>query len=185
MMRTLTPFLSIVISILLLVFVFEPQYTLMGKLQDQITQYKDAKDQYATFSSLLSDKIRQKEGHSPLDKERLDRLVASSIDDVRILVDIEAIAKTRGLLFGNISISGSGVSRTQGSEKKEIGKRDELEAVDFSFEVIGTYAQFKDFLRDIESSLTLFETTKISLSASEGNFQQYGMTIRTYAHSNK
>ncbi len=185
MMRTLTPILSILIAILLVLFVFEPQYTQMGKLQEQIKQYKEAKEQYSVFSDLLENKIRQKNGHSTLEKERLNHFVSDSLDDVRALVDLEALAKKHALLFGNISMSGDSVKFKQENIQGEKVTQDPLKAQDISFEVIGTYTKFKDFLRDVESSLTIFEPVKITLSTSEGEFQQFGVTIRTYALSNK
>ncbi len=181
MMRTLTPFLSMLIAILAILFFIEPQYNEIVKLQNEILEYKEATERYTEFSSTLGAKIQQKNSRSSIDIARLNLLIPDTVDDTHVIVDIETLAKRRGMLFGNVAVEGGDVKLEQQDSEEEGVKRDVLITNDISFEVIGTYTQFKELLRDIESSLTLFETTKITLSATEGDFQQFGITIRTYA----
>ncbi|NDE67999.1 hypothetical protein EB052_00165, partial [bacterium] len=49
-----------------------------------------------------------------------------------------------------------------------------------TFNVTGKYQDFLDFLRDLEKSLRILDTTKISLSANDTGTYDYGVELRTY-----
>lgn len=186
MMRTLTPFLSGIIAVLLFLFFTQPRYEEIKKVQDEIASYEVAVQKYTDFSRKLNDKLAIKAKYQGLKIDRLERLVPDTVDAARLLVDLESLAKKHKMLFGNIATSDSDVkltpsASTDGSDP--VGVTGELSSTDISFEVIGTYEQFKSLLRDIESSLTIFEVTGIAFAATEGSFQQFAVTVRTYALS--
>ena len=182
MMRTTTPILSILIAILLFVFFTHPQYVEIADIEKEIAQYNDAKTTTDTFTQKLTAKLAKKAERSAVEVERLDQLVPSSIDGTRHLVDLEALAGKHNLLFGNTSVEDSDLVTTKSTANdSEKMTRDELLTVDISFDVVGTYAQLKSFLQDLERSLTLFEVTELSFNVVEGQFQQFSFTVRTYA----
>jgi hypothetical protein len=185
MMRTLTPVLSLLIAVLLFFFFTQPAFTEVSALQAEIDEYQDAAESYVEFSKILEEKLNVKQNRAAIESERLDRLVPDAIDDTRLLVDLEAMAESHNMLFGNIAVEGGDAEllsskETEGGEFVETGSG-ELSATDISFDVIGTYEQFKDFLRDIEQSLTVLEVVGITFSATDGDFQQFSVTVRTYA----
>lgn len=182
-MRTLTPIFSIIIAIIVFVAFVRPQYAEITGIKVEIQEYTNAIDKYNQFSTKLTDKLSIKTNMPAYKNERLDRLVPETIDDAQLLVDIKEIAKRHNLLFGNIQVENGDaelVRKTDGSgATPEVG--DDLKKVDISFETIGTYDQFKEFLTDLENSLTLFEVTKISFTTSDSVFQQFELTVRTYS----
>lgn len=190
MMRLLTPFLSILAAILLYVFFVSPRYADTADIKKNIDQYKAAITAYNEFTTTLNGKLDIINGRTTTENERLNRLVPSEIDTARLLVDIESIAKSKGLLFGNISTTESKGTQVQsvppeGSGESSDGSSAQLNTVDITFDVIGSYDQFKLFLHDLESSLTLFEITSLDFAPVEkieqGSLQQFSVTIRTYS----
>jgi hypothetical protein len=182
MMRTLTPFLSALIGILLFIFFTQPKYAEVSGLQTQIAEYNNATDKYKDFSALLDQKLSVKTTRPAVESERLDRLIPDTIDDTRLLVDLEALAKSHKLLFGNVTTNGGQIQLgKKPAEASTDTKNQELATVDISFALIGTYDEFKDFLKDLETSLNIFEVTKISYSAVDGPFQQFTVAVRSYA----
>lgn len=182
MMRTLTPVLSIIIALLLFIFFTQPQYGDITVLQQSIDEYHLAGQKYDTFLNTLNTKLDEKKNQSIVANERLDVLVPNSIDDTRLLVDLEKVAKNNNMLFGNIETK-TGDYEVDSATNEEVGNGlKELYAEDISFEVIGTYDQFKSFLSTIENSLTLFEVTEMSVTETENSaFQQFALTVRTFA----
>lgn len=181
-MRTLTPVLSLVIAVSLFFFFISPQFTSVQELQKKIEEYKTATDKYKEFSATLEEKLSVKNSRSPLQTERLDALVPTMVDETQIIVDLEQMAKNQHMLFGNITTSlDKATAVPKKDEKSTVVKNSELEKAEISFAVIGTYDQFKNFLNELESSLTLFEVTKLLVSAQPGDFQQFSVTVRTYA----
>lgn len=180
MMRTLTPFLSLVIAVLLYVFFTYPEYTKVSQLQAEINQYEEAHDRYSQFEAELERKLAIKNNRPMADNEKLDTLIPAKVDDAELLVILDALTSKHNLLFGNIKTE-SGEAVLGDDEMEEGGQSDELASTDISFEVIGTYEQFKSFLMDMEQSLNLFEVTNIDLTAGGGQFQQYSVQVRSYA----
>lgn len=181
-LRSLSPILSVVVAVVLSVFFIKPTYDETLLIQKDIDSYRDAKIKYEEFTSNLQIKINEKEEHLG-DAEKLSALVPEDIDETQILVDLKFIAKERGLLFGNIKVIEGEVGAPETLDESGNQVEDDvLIAKDISFGVIGTYSQLKDFLKDLERSQTLFEIIALSFDSSENSlFQQYSITVRTYA----
>lgn len=183
-LRTLTPVLSVIIAIILFVFFVNPKYAEIIAVQAQIAEYQDAILKYNNFVNKLDAKIATKVTRSAIENERLDRFVPENINDTQILVDLESLAQRNNLLFGNVEVVSGDMDlvRKSGAAAADVAvKSDELKTTDISFELIGTYEQFKLFLADMEKSMTLFEVVEMSLEADDAPFQQFAITVRAYS----
>jgi cell fate (sporulation/competence/biofilm development) regulator YlbF (YheA/YmcA/DUF963 family) len=180
MFRALTPTLAIVSALLIFFLFIQPQYTKLQAVQQEIAEYEKATTDYANFRQKLEAFDTRRNSVSALERDRLDLFVPKEINATQSLVDLEMLAKQNLMLFGNISVADA-ADRTRSGADEDADRVREPEHADISFEVIGTYAQFKAFLAAIERSLTLFEVTNISATVGEGTFIQFGVTVRTYA----
>lgn len=178
MMRTITPVLSVLIAGLLFFFFTQPRFDELKAVQTQIDAYQKATEGYKAFSGTLESKLSAMRNRSALESERLNLLIPDKIDETRFLVDLEKMAKNNNMLFGNIKVESKDSVLGNGDTG---AVSDELRTADISFEVIGTYDQFKELLRDIESSIAILEVVEISFKASDDIFQQFAITVRTYA----
>ena len=167
-------------------FFVEPEYNTVKVLRKDRDNYREAVLKYEAFSEKLDKKVQEKRSINTSDTERLNEFIPNEVDSTQLLVKLEKMAKNRNMLFGNVKADDNAskdLLTRSGDGDKRGGERDEkLVSSDISFSVIGTYSQFKDFLTDLESSLTLFEIIKIDLAeAGETQFQQYTLEVRTYA----
>lgn len=180
--RTLSPFLSIIVAIVLFVFFIKPTYYEAGALRDDAREYHEAVSSYKEFTTILQEKIEEKEKNSS-EEEKLNLLLPEETDSAQLLVDLKSLANRNGLLFGNIIVvEGEALNTEAGNEEGSIDERTMLVPTDISFELIGTYTQFKSFLEDLESSQVLFEVTALTFDTTEQKmFQQFSLTVRTYA----
>ncbi len=188
MFRTITPIFSIVIAFVVFFSFTQPRLTIVSNNNGERDEYLKAAEKAQQLSDTLNDLISTKRSHSIQNLENLKVLVPTDIDEVRLLADLSDMAKKRNLLFGNVSLAESEISNDGMIEEELIGDTGSAEvsysdliATDISFEIIGTYQQFKALLGDIERSLVLMEVTNITASASEGTLQQFAITVRTYA----
>ncbi len=186
MRGTLTPVLSIAVSVLVYFFFIQPRYEEVLQVKEDITAHEDALAKYLEFNNEVRALLAKRDSVSRSDRERLDLLIPSKIDTTRLLVDLESLARTNGLLFGDVDISGDAANpvitgNAEGSVDLSAISLDSLETADISFGVIGTYTQFKQFMDAVTQSLPLFEVTEIQLEVGEETFQQFKVTIRTYA----
>jgi Tfp pilus assembly protein PilO len=164
-------------------FFVQPQYTEIVAIQDQTSAYKSASERYNEFSQKLQSLLSTKNNRTLSENERLDLFSASAIDVPSLVVDLEAMAGKSNLLFGNIATE-SGDSEL-GSDNEAIPEdergTEQLITEEISFDVIGTYEQFKSFLQDLESSVVIMEIINIKFATGESVFQQFSVTVRTYA----
>ncbi len=182
MIRTITPILSILAALLIFFFFTKPEFAEVKRVRMEADRYQSAIETAELRNKELEAKITEKQGHPAVDIERLNTLVPSEIDEVKILADLSELARKHNVLFGNVSVMNNDMKPqsavADGSQK---GNFRDLIATDLQFGLIGTYDQFKAFLADIESSLMLHEITNISFQATEGILEQYGVTVRVYA----
>ncbi len=180
--RTLSPFLSIIVAVVLFVYFIKPTYYETLTLREDTLEYRDAVDQYKVYAVSLEDKLSEKSKYADED-EKLNNLLPEETDSTKLLVDLKALATRNALLFGNVAVVEAGESEESLSddESQEVAVP-VLVGTDISFDVVGTYDQFKSFLEDLEDSQTLFEVVGISFDTSKKTlFQQYSITVRAYA----
>jgi Tfp pilus assembly protein PilO len=180
MFKSLTPTLSIITAIVLFMFFTQPMYDEVQIIREEIADYKDTTEDYQKFNAQLQRLKSEKDQINLASVERLEKMIPPTIDAPRLLVDLESMARSNGLLFGNITV-GTGVAGKGASRTDTASAFGALASHSVTFEVIGTYEQFKEFIRGIENSLTFMEITNLTLTASTERFQQYGVTVQTYA----
>lgn len=177
--RTLTPILSIIIAVLIFMFFVSPKYEEILVVRNDISEYGITIERYTAFQSKLKEKLSIKTNRLATENERLDTVVADNIDDTQLLVDLKAMAEKHVLLFGNVSVKNKGESLS-GSVKGAIASS-ELASADIKFSIIGSYDDTVSFFYDLERSLTLYEVVQLSYDVSDSQFQQFDVTVRTYA----
>ena len=183
MFRTVTPILSAIIAILIFVFFTKPEYEKITALKETKESYVDTIKKYEKFNTDLNNLISKKNDIPESDRDRINEFVPSQIDTALLIVKLEKLSKDNGLLFGNIKANDGADKKLTANDPNKDGSADasELVSADISFDVIGTYPQFKNLLKSIESSLTLVEVTRISLnSKADTQFSQYSLTVRVY-----
>ncbi len=186
MMRTITPIFSIILAILLYFFFISPIYAEIKEIRMETESFLMAAEDYDNFNKDSNKLLGLKSSQSPLTIERLNQLVPENIDSAHLIADLEAMAKKQNMLFGSISTETTGATLGGSSSDSldlntQTPANEELQTTDISFELIGTYDQFQAFLTELESSLTLMEVTSIEFTASNGLFEQFGVTVRAYA----
>jgi len=161
-----------------LFFVFtDPHYQNIKNLQLQAADYNQALTQSKVLLAqrqTLSDEYDQID---PTNLDRIAKLVPDSVDNVRLIIDINGIAARRGMTIKGIRIAGaSGTSDTSiGPDNNPYG------SISLTFDVTAPYPEFKQFLEDLEQSLRIVDITSLSFTSSDKNDQyDYTVTLRTY-----
>lgn len=186
MFKTLTPALSIILAIIIFVFFTKPQYAEVQRMSAEVNEYEQTIEDYDALKSLLDSLVSEKNSVPIADRERLDRMIPTEVATTQTLVDLESLAREAGLLFGNVVTSertNKPADIARAGEASGMPRTYQMLTDDVSFELIGTYDQLKAFLVAVESNLAFMDVTELSLVASTQNFQQYAVTVRTYAIS--
>ncbi len=184
MIRTITPIFSIIIAIVVFMFFTKPMFAEIKVLQAKTSQYAEAANKAQELNAALAEKLTAKRSNSSENLERLNALVPESIDEVTVLADLNQLARTHNMLFGNINVEDGDLTEIDVDPKKAISQKinyQDITTASINFSLIGTYEQFKAFLADVERSLVMMEVTKIDFMAGEGALQQFEVTVNLFA----
>lgn len=111
---------------------------------------------------------------SEADRVRLEKLLPTHSDSVRVVLDIENVARAHGLKLRSVST---------GAPLPRVGRRAEEEAyqpIAFSVSALGAYENFVPFLADLEASVRLADITSVDFESKKSGDYVYGVSFRAY-----
>jgi Tfp pilus assembly protein PilO len=177
-MKFITPVILVVIALAAFFGYIDPTYTRIKELRSQEAEYNDAltraRELQETRDRLLSryNTFREEE------LTRLQKLLPDTIDNVRLVLDIDSIASRYGMRTRNVAIQNDASE----AQAEVIGPDQNLYgSVRLSFSVTGNYESFLKFLEDMERSLRLVDVESLTFTVSpSSNLIDFKVTIRTY-----
>ncbi len=176
-MKTLFSFIIMIASVLIFAFYTNDHYQNIKDLRVQAAQY----DKALTQSKLLlaqRDSLKKKYDEIlPEDLEKIKKLAPDSVDNVRLIIDINGIAAKKDMTIRSIKIQNTAPSRQGaiGPDNNPYG------SIQLSFSTTGPYEKFKDFMRSLEGSLRIVDVTSLAFTATDKNdVYDYSVSIRTY-----
>ena len=193
----------VVISVGLFFTVADPLYRSVDPakpgikmLKEETGKYDEALDNYEKLVRKREELLAVRNSMDEGDRNDLERLLPDSIDNIRLLIDIDSIALRYGLVLKNLRFTGDDAARvgTSGAKKGAaaetagresggiiIGGNETVGAVTFGFSVSAPYETFKEFLHDLEKSLRLLDVTDLAIRTyPDKDFYDFDITIKTY-----
>ncbi|MFA5942201.1 MAG: GspMb/PilO family protein [Candidatus Paceibacterota bacterium] len=116
---------------------------------------------------------------NPADLKRLAIFLPDSVDNVGLILNLNALAARSGLSLSNIDVAeGQREEGVDGNVQQNgnIGTG----TIDLSLSAVGTYAALQDFLRDVEKSERLLDVQDLVVKSSNTGVYNYQMTLRLY-----
>ena len=134
---------------------------------------------------------------SDQDISRLKKMLPNTVDNIRLIIDLNSVAIRHGFPLRNIRAAASSVS--SGKSAPSLPQQQDtsgpqgrvnpnssiptpiLDTVTVSFSVSAPYQQFIDLLRDLEANLRIMDVTHLSVSAgSTSGVYDFGVELKTY-----
>jgi Tfp pilus assembly protein PilO len=144
----------------------------IASAQKLITLRDQAKSDYANIS--------------PADQDRLSKMLPTSVDNIRLIIDLNNLAAQHNLVFKDIKASvadqsNAATAPTQPTVPGAISIAiPKLDTVNVSFGVTATYSQFLSLMEDIESTLRIMDVTGLSVTSSDTGLYSFSVQITTY-----
>lgn len=177
-----------------------PRYEAVKALKDERIAYQAALDKARELDALRGQLVSKYNSVSAGDLARLSKLLPDSVDNVRLIININNVANRYGMVIKDIKIdqpagtlgrsssapnAASGVIAGQPGGAVSPGPSNysvlpSFEFLNMSFSVSGPYGSFKGFLSDLERSLRVVDVTSISFTVGKGDFSTYDFKIKTY-----
>ena len=123
---------------------------------------------------------------NPADLSSLSTFLPNSVDNVGIILDLNALAARSGLLLTKADVAaGVNGADSQNSSASAAGavpdgSQSNIGSISLSISASGTYAAFRSFLAGIEDSQRLLDMKSLSISGSNSGIYTYTMTIQLY-----
>ena len=175
MSKYLLPIILIGLTFGLFYLVIDPQYQEAQVLRVEQQSYDQALTNSLKIQGLRDKLMNSYNTFSPADVTRLERLLPDTVDNVRLVLDINNIAGRYGLIIKNVRLANLTKDPNQlGPENKEYG------TLVLQFSVNASYANFTAFMRDLEDSLRVVDISSISFKTGDTQQVDYDVSVQTY-----
>jgi Tfp pilus assembly protein PilO len=176
-MKKYTPLILIILSIIIFFVFIDPQYEEIQVLNKQ----KRDNDNMLGLSRELQRKRDQLQSDynsiSLEERRQLERLLPDTVDNVRLVLDINNIAESRGINIQNIDITRDTGAQTQQGQQRNtamvagaVDRVSDIGTIRLGFTVTASYDVFKSFLRDLEETLRVVDVRSLNIRTSQTGF---------------
>ena len=135
----------------------------------------------ADYSQRQNELASARNAIDPTNLSRLTTLLPDSVDNVGLILDLNALAARSGLSLSNVDVANSSSNGSNASGAAAgSGATSPVGSVDLSLSAVGTYSALEAFLAGIESSARLLDVRDLAVKGSSTGVYVYQMTIRLY-----
>ncbi len=190
-MKIISSISFLIISIALFFFFINPTFSEVKQLRADVDTYNMALDNSTDLQKTRDSLVDIYKNIKAEDKDRLNHLLPSSIDNIELILEIEKIANLHGMPIGDVkfdtksldtSSTGKTISTTDANNNLPYG----IFPMDFTIE--GRYDTFILFLKDLEHNLRLVDIKSVSFSVptqslsgtTDPTIFNYSLKVKTY-----
>lgn len=169
-------------------------FTVTQGVLNSAKDVKTVNDQYisaiANAQQLISvrDKVLNDYNNvSQGDRDKLDKMLPSTVDNIRLIIDLNNVAVQHGISLKNIRAvaaadSTAASAPTAPSQKASASgiTAPKLDTVDITFSVTAPYQQFISFMQDLESDLRIMDVKHLSVSVGDNGMYTFQVDMTTY-----
>lgn len=150
----------------------------VSELKADETVYGDAFSKMREIELARTGLAEKYNAVSDENRARLGKIAPDAVDSVRLVLDIENVARTHGLKLR--SVSAGAVEPTSPSIARRGGEDTPYRPILFSFSAVGPYEKFVPFLADLEASIRLADVAGVDFESKDSSDYVYGISLRTY-----
>ena len=174
---SIIPMLLLVAAVGLFFTFTDHKYQEIKNIQAQVATYDTALDNSKNLLKIRDGLLLIYNSISSENLNRLELLLPDTVDNIRLVLDIDTIASRHGIIVKNLKLNPSALPDNFDSTVENI------KSIDLSFSVDSDYRNFLSFIRDLEDSLRIIDLVEIKFIDKE-NFSNtpatQNVTIRTY-----
>lgn len=184
------PILVLVLALGVFVGYVDPTWTgEVAETRDAIAANEDALAAAKSYLTREEELLQKRDAMDQNDLAKLSSMLPDGIDNVGLILALNALAARSGLALSNVDVSQptgtNAANSAQGfSSRSGTGSGfDEATptgSVDLTLTATGSYAAFQSFLSGVERSERLLDVRSISVQGTNTGLYTYQMTIRFY-----
>ncbi|MHB8660523.1 MAG: hypothetical protein ACYC75_01080 [Minisyncoccota bacterium] len=183
MSSRIIPLVALMIAIGLFLAYVNPTWTgPIAAAKAAIASDDEALTAAAAYAKQQGDLTQARDAIAPADLARLATFLPGSVDNVGLILDLNALAARSGISLSNINVasdSSSAGSASQGASMSAQGS-DPIGSIDISLSAVGTYSALKTFLNGVEKSERLLDVEDLAMTGSDTGVYTYQIKLRIY-----
>ncbi len=193
MNRNITAIILIVLAIGIYMTFTKAKLAEVNEVRTINEQYLSAISNADQLIKVRDTVLNEYKALSETDRVRLDKMLPNTVDNIRLIIDLNSVALRHGFSLRNIKAAANGVvqSAAPAPAPQDVGRSSAggissiptptLDTVSVSFNVSAPYQQFIDLLRELEANLRVMDVTHLSVSAgSTPGVYDFGVDLKTY-----
>ncbi len=176
----------------LFIFYTDGTYKEVSALRQTQSAYSEALQNSRKLLAVRDQLASKYNALSREDRDRLEKLMPDNVDNIRLILNIDKVAKQYGMLPSDIKFDASATDQKRNTDgttqPRTPAEARELNnpygTFNLEFSVTGTYPKFLAFLHDLEQSLRLIDVEAVAFAAAGPNdplgSYRYTFKIQTY-----
>ena len=189
-MRFIVPLLLIGLSIAGFFILVSPKYEEVVALKAQVSAYDKALSNSKSLEDERDKLVKKSNDISKVNKEKIHKMLPDSIDNIRLILEIEELASVYGMSLKDV--------RYEDEKKAEEGKPEIVQAGaidpyanedygiwDLEFTTAGSYSNFINFTKDIEKNLRLVDISSVKFSSITSSSSKSSTPTDNYTYTFK
>jgi Tfp pilus assembly protein PilO len=191
MFKNIFPIILIGIVIAGFFTFINPTYKDILNTKTQIASYNEALNNSKSLENERDKLTKKYNSIDPINLEKLNKLLPDSVDNIRLILEIEKLALPYGMVLKDVrydTASGNKANDVTTGSDFTATKQTSYGTWDLEFSVQGTYFNFLSFLKDLENNLRIVDVVSVdfssgSTSVTNPNLSEsykYSIKIKTY-----
>ncbi len=183
-------------AVILIVLALGIYFTFTRGIFTQVKAVQVVNNQYTSAISNAEQLIKVREkvltaynDLSESDRERLDKMIPNTVDNIRLIIDLNAVAARHGFALKNVkATTPPKTAATQNTNVRTAGQNSSgglptpvIDTVTITFSVDAPYLEFISFMQDLEANLRIMDLSRLGVSVNEeGSNYSYSVELKTY-----
>ncbi len=158
-------------------------------------QYSSALSNASRLMTTRDQVLKQYNAISAEDRDRLDKMVPSTVDNIRLIIDLNNVAVRHGFSIPDVKANAaSSAARPTGSvAPRPVAANGGplpasaasfaapvLDTVTVNFTAKASYDQFTSFLQDLEANLRIMDINHLTVVAQDEGMYTFQVQLQTY-----
>ncbi|MFZ2204972.1 MAG: hypothetical protein WAV23_00055 [Minisyncoccia bacterium] len=175
-----------------------PFYGEITSSKAEVLSYNEALDNSKILEAKRDELTAKLNTIDPNNLVRLQKLLPDSVDNIRLILEIEQISKPYGMVLKDVkydAVIKEAAAQTSGAVQGGVAStevRKDYGTWNLEFSTQGTYSNFINFVKDLESNLRIVDISSIQFSSdtpggasalslsNPSDSYKYGFKIKTY-----
>lgn len=154
--------------------------TWTGKVAETSSQIEEADKALVAAREYIARQDQLKAEKDNLDQSSLAKLMVllpDSVDNVGLILSLNALAAKSGLKIASIDVSNQSAANANSASAGGTGP---VGSVELTLAASGNYSAFQTFLRGVERSQRLLDVTSLKITGTNTGVYNYNMALRIY-----